>query len=192
MKSFFPRPTQQAQAWVKSLVSAGDVVVDATLGNGHDALFLAQLVGPTGKVFGFDVQAAALEQSRRLLENDGIEASRFQWLLASHASMSQSITQPVKAVMFNLGYLPGADHDCITQTQETLRALSAALELLDEGGILTVICYPGHLGGDEEALAVRDWADAQGDRCEVMICEKRATKNPAPFLIGLYRKGGDR
>lgn len=190
MKSFFPRPTQQAQDWVRSLVSQGDWVVDATLGNGHDALFLAQTVGTEGKVFGFDIQASALENSTNLLLDHGIEETQFHWVLDSHARMREYVDRPVKAIMFNLGYLPGADHSCITQTAETLQALEVARDLLESGGILTILCYPGHAGGDEEAAAVRAWAEQQGPFCEVMICEKRATKQPAPFVIGLYRKGG--
>jgi predicted methyltransferase len=37
-------------------LQAGDVAVDATAGNGHDTLFLAEAVGPTGRVHAVDVQ----------------------------------------------------------------------------------------------------------------------------------------
>jgi hypothetical protein len=35
----------------------GDTAVDATCGNGHDTLALAELVGPSGRVFALDLQA---------------------------------------------------------------------------------------------------------------------------------------
>ncbi len=38
----------------------GDFVIDATMGNGHDTAFLAELVGPSGEVFAFDIQKEAL------------------------------------------------------------------------------------------------------------------------------------
>ena len=39
----------------------GDYAVDATLGNGHDTCFLAEIVGDSGKVFGFDIQKKRLK-----------------------------------------------------------------------------------------------------------------------------------
>ena len=41
-------------------VNAGDTVVDATMGNGHDTLFLAEQVGPEGHVCAFDIQAGSV------------------------------------------------------------------------------------------------------------------------------------
>ncbi|MDP3333279.1 MAG: methyltransferase domain-containing protein, partial [Methylococcaceae bacterium] len=42
----------------------GDIAIDATVGNGYDTLFLAEQVGETGKVFGFDIQHAALQEAQ--------------------------------------------------------------------------------------------------------------------------------
>ena len=64
----------------------------------------------------------------------------------------------IRAFMFNLGWLPGSDKSCITRTDTTLTALRAAIDWLAEGGLITVVCYPGHEGGDAEALAVEQWA----------------------------------
>ena len=36
---------------LKEVLQPGDLAVDATMGNGHDTLFLAQLVGRTGHVY---------------------------------------------------------------------------------------------------------------------------------------------
>ena len=41
---------------LKEVVEPGDFVIDATMGNGHDTAFLAELVGPSGEVFAFDIQ----------------------------------------------------------------------------------------------------------------------------------------
>ena len=48
----------------ESVLREGDLAVDATAGNGHDTVFLAQAVGETGKVFAIDVQAAAIGSIR--------------------------------------------------------------------------------------------------------------------------------
>ena len=51
----------------------GAIAVDATIGNGHDTLFLARTVGATGHVYGFDVQVPAIERTRQRLEAAGVE-----------------------------------------------------------------------------------------------------------------------
>lgn len=61
------RPLACAHDWVERVLVPGDSAVDATAGNGYDTLFLARLVGPSGHVHAFDVQAAALEETRRRL-----------------------------------------------------------------------------------------------------------------------------
>ncbi|MFM2220561.1 MAG: hypothetical protein RLZZ553_309 [Verrucomicrobiota bacterium] len=186
--SIFPKPTEMAQHWLQQVIKPGDHVVDATLGNGHDALFLAKCVGDQGKVFGFDVQEEALQSATRQMNLHGISESVYQWHLMSHACMRERVTYPVKAVMFNLGYLPGADHSIITSTEQTMMALEAARELVAPGGIITVVCYPGHEGGEVEADAVRKWAMRMGAEWHVIHYEKWATKNAAPELIAMQKK----
>jgi hypothetical protein len=66
----------------------------------------------------------------------------------------------VGAVFFNLGYLPGGDRGKVTRGETTLRALDAAVTWLRAGGLLSVVVYPGHPGGAEEAWAVRRWLAA--------------------------------
>lgn len=53
---------------IKQTVKVGDIVVDATCGNGNDTLLLAKLVGNEGKVFAFDIQNAAIENTNLLLQ----------------------------------------------------------------------------------------------------------------------------
>ena len=60
----FPRATEMAHLWLRERVNAGAFVVDATTGNGHDTVFLAELVGVDGKVIAFDIQADALKAAR--------------------------------------------------------------------------------------------------------------------------------
>lgn len=188
MRSVFPRPTEMAQAWLREILRPGDTVVDATLGNGHDALFLAQCVGSTGKVIGFDIQATALESSTQWMEENGIARACYEWHQVSHACMCEKVDASVKAVMFNLGYLPGADHSLITVVDQTITALQAATQLVQVGGMITVVCYPGHPGGEEEMSAVQEWACSLGDEWHVVHYEKWGTRKKAPALVALQRK----
>ncbi|MEW4531417.1 FAD-dependent oxidoreductase [Maioricimonas sp. JC845] len=150
------RLTQQAHQIVREVVAAGDVAVDATAGNGHDTRLLAQLVGERGRVFAFDVQEAALEQTAKRLREAGL--NNVTLLQRDHAGLAAAVPEDlhgqVAAVMFNLGYLPGGDHTIVTRTGSTLRALQAALAMLRPGGVMTVMVYRGHPGGAEEAAAV--------------------------------------
>ena len=150
---------EQAHDLIVDVLEQGDAAVDATLGNGHDTLFLARCVGRAGKVFGFDVQQAAVGNTGKRLDDAGVDSCCYALFCESHADMALHITTKVKAVMFNLGYLPGGDKKIITQAHSTVAALSAAIESLSCGGILTVMCYPGHDGGADEADLVTNFVD---------------------------------
>ena len=142
-----------AADYVRRAVEEGDCVVDATMGNGHDTVFLARLVGETGCVTAFDVQEEAVRRTRELLRSEGL-LSRCELLRAGHECMAQHARPGLAAVMFNLGWLPGGDKRVTTCTQTTLSALLQALELIAPGGIVTVCVYPGHEEGERERAAL--------------------------------------
>lgn len=186
MKNQIPKPIELAQQLIKQIVSPGECVVDATLGNGHDALFLSHLVGADGVVYGYDIQEKAISASEERLKNAGYQ--NIQFFLKSHALMSEDIESPVAAVMFNLGYLPSSDKSIISKTESTLVALQAAQELLRVGGLVTVMCYPGHQGGAEESEAVLEYV-SQLDRksWRVFRYEMLNVQNSPAFLVVMER-----
>ena len=183
------RATQKAKDEVAGVLELGDVCVDATLGNGYDALFLAELVGEEGKVYGFDVQGEAIESSRVRLENAGV-VERVVFHHRSHAEMGEVIEGEIKVVMFNLGYLPGGDHGVITRVDSTLAALAAGLALLEKEGLLSVVCYPGHAGGEVEAEKVVEWAERLDDGFRVDFYgheKKDGQQGGRPFWVGVWK-----
>lgn len=153
------RLTEQAQQVVRAVIASGDVAIDATAGNGHDTLFLAQLVGETGRVFACDVQEEALARTACRLEAAFVR--NVVLLQRSHADMKSAIPPEyhghIGAVMFNLGYLPGGDKTRTTTRASSEGGVRAAISLLRPGGIVTVLAYPGHAGGAEETAAVEGW-----------------------------------
>lgn len=173
----------------------GDVAIDATVGNGHDTLHLAQRVGDSGLVFGFDIQKAAIETTQARLLAAGIE-HRSRLYLASHETMADWVNpslldRQVRAVMFNLGYRPGGDRLLITRAETTVAALEAALKLLSPGGLMTVVLYPGHPGGARESAAVQEWVQAQvPDHATVLRYEFLNPKSPPPILLALISRQG--
>lgn len=163
------------------MIRPGDLVIDATAGNGHDTLFLADCVGPTGKVLAFDVQEAALTSARERVGDSGW----VEFFHESHSNMGTHATAgSVAVVMFNLGYLPGEDHELTTESAETLRALEVAVSVLKPGGILSVICYPGHPAGAAEAVEVETWITAlAASGWRIAKYASIGTRRPAPFLL---------
>lgn len=168
-------------------LQAGDTVVDATLGNGHDALFLARCVGSEGELLGFDIQQEALDISRQRLDEAAIDPCCYKLFCESHSEMARHISYKVQAIMFNLGYLPGGDKEIVTEKHSTLEAISSALALLAPGGVLTVMCYPGHPGGAEEADLVMRNLDELDKHDYLVTCFKRASSRAtAPFLCVVH------
>jgi len=179
-----PRPTALARTLLAALIRSGDTVIDATAGNGHDTVFLAECVGPSGRVLAFDIQAPAILAARAKVQAAGL-AGRVEFHHTSHARMAEyAAAGTIAAVMFNLGYLPGEDHDLTTETATTLAAIAAAGSLLQAGGALSVVCYPGHPGGAEEATAVESWlAQQTTSGWRVAKYAMLGTRRPAPYLL---------
>lgn len=179
-----PRPTELAQALLREAIREGDIVIDATAGNGHDTMFLAECVGATGRVLAFDLQVAAIDATRARIEKAGF-TERVSFHQCSHAEMADHLEpSQASAVMFNLGYLPGEDHEITTRAEETVIAITAAARLLKPGGTLTVICYPGHPEGGREANVVEKHIASLTDQgWRVAKYAMLGTRRPAPLLI---------
>jgi len=183
--SFFPpRPTTLAHDLLQKIISEGDTVVDATAGNGHDTLFLAKHVGESGMVHAFDIQPEAIESAQTRI-HDAEYSSRVQFHNESHTRMQfHLIEESASVVMFNLGYLPGGDHALTTIGNETLAALEAATVVLKYGGVLSVICYPGHDDGSDEAVVVENWMERLTENgWRVARYQSVGTRKPSPFLL---------
>ena len=138
-----------AQEALSSCIRPGDTVVDATMGNGHDTLFLCEAVGPDGRVWAFDIQPQAVASTEARLKDAGL-SGRANLVCAGHQALDRYVTEPVRAAVFNLGWLPGGDHHVTTRWETTREAVEKALALLLPLGILVVCAYPGHEEGNRE------------------------------------------
>ena len=150
--------TVLAHELVAEAIAPGDFVVDATAGNGYDTLFLANQVGPTGRVMGIDLQPTAIERTAGRIATAGV--TNVSLHVDSHDRLSQLVPTEfqgqVAAVMFNLGYLPRGDKTVITATESTIEAVFQSLEMLKSGGVVSIMAYTGHDGGLSETLAVQE------------------------------------
>lgn len=180
-----------AHQQVAAVLAPGDRALDGTVGNGHDTRFLAEQVGPTGQVYGFDIQAAALQSARARLDASGVA----RWVTLhqdSHAHLAHHLAGlegSLRAAMFNLGYLPGSDKTVVTQPESTLVALRATLPLLGPGGRLSIVLYPAHPGGQAESEAVLAWARSlPPPRAQVLWYQFLNPRTPPPSLLLIEKR----
>lgn len=187
-----PNDFRSARFWASAIIEKalfeGATAVDATLGNGHDCLWLCGLVGESGRVYGFDIQREAVERSRIRLAENGVE-SRAVLIHDGHQNMLDHVEkESADAVMFNLGWLPGAQHGVTTFTQTTLQAVNAALELLKQDAVMTICVYPGHEEGAREREALIDWAKSLDEkRFDAMIQSYLNQSNDPPLMIAVKK-----
>ena len=135
----------------------GDTAVDFTMGNGGDTLFLTKTVGKTGKVYAFDIQEAALVSTEKHLKENGAPEN-YELICASHHRVKEFVKEPIKAGMFNLGYLPRSGNKSLyTMRETTMPAVEAAIDLLLPDGVLIIAIYPGHEEGALEGDMLREY-----------------------------------
>lgn len=144
--------------WAEAMISGG-IAIDATCGNGQDTLKICQLAlnNPEGHVYGLDIQPEALDTTRLLLSQNLSEEKmrRISLLQQCHSSFPVTLKpQSVRLIVYNLGYLPRGNKTLTTQTSTTLESLAKGLQLIQPGGMISLMCYPGHDEGarEEEAL----------------------------------------
>ena len=172
------RPLEMAHDFLAQVITQEDIVVDATMGNGHDTLFLAKLAK---QVYAFDIQEQALEKTSQRLQEAGL--TNAELILQGHETVDQFVKE-VKAAIFNLGYLPSADKSIITQPQTTLDALDKLCHMLVKGGRIAIMIYYGHEGGDIERDAVMDYVSQlpQQEYTATIYRTLNQINNP-PFLV---------
>lgn len=170
---------------LEEAVSPGDCVIDGTAGNGHDTLFLAELTGPSGKVFAFDIQQEAIKATSEKVRG----YQHVELVHDSHAKIQEYVKESVSAAVFNLGYLPKGDHSIITKAQSTLTALQQCLDLLKANGLLLVVVYSGHEGGSDECDAVMEFVSTLPQKSfDVLKYEFINQKHSPPFLLAVEKK----
>lgn len=165
----------------------GGTAIDATAGNGHDTLFLAQCVGSSGRVYAFDIQPQALAATQARLQAAGA-GQQVRLIADSHANLSHHVREPAHSIVFNCGYLPGGDKSLTTETGSTFSALAQAVSLLRPVGLLAIVLYPGHAAGALEAEAVSDWAGGLPQRqFAVLRYGFINRRNRPPYLLAIEK-----
>ena len=183
--------TKFNQALISSYIRPGDIVVDATCGKGFDSLFLAKstlLTSSSGKLVCMDLQQEAIEHTKRRLEVNGFDyGDRISYICQSHETFPSFICpNSVSCIMYNLGYLPNPkkilNKALITTAETTLNSLKQATKLIKPGGIISIMAYRGHPGGEEEAKAVLTYLETLPDDWR-LVRHESTTSKVAPLIL---------
>lgn len=182
--SDFRRVTLLAAAWMRSRLKPGESAVDATAGTGEDTCLLAECVGDSGKVYAFDIQETAIQQTKEKLKERQL-AEPVRLFCQGHETMGEiseiAEDRKIAGIMFNLGYLPGGDKGVATDPKTTLKAVKTAVTLLAPKGIMT-LCLYRHPGGDDESVQTEAFCASLGKGYNVHKIETINKNNP-PYLI---------
>ncbi|HLO12595.1 MAG TPA: class I SAM-dependent methyltransferase [Pseudoneobacillus sp.] len=185
------RVLQFAKTIMEKSVQPGDIAVDATLGNGHDTLFLANLVGETGKVYGFDVQEQAILNSKQRLELHMLN-DRVELIHKGHEHILDTIPSlhhgSVKAAIFNLGYLPGGDKTIVTKPDTTISAIEQLLQILAPEGVIVLVIYHGHPEGAIERSELMHFVEnIDQKQARVLLYQFLNQQNYPPFIVAIEK-----
>lgn len=168
---------------MRSYITKNDVVVDMTMGNGHDTLFLAQI---SKFVYAFDIQEQALESTQKRLDLNNIKNVKL--ILDSHEFIDK-YTSDYNSVVYNLGYLPHGDKSITTLETSTLNSLKKVMHDMTEGGIVFMVIYPGHEEGKKESEQLENFFKTIDHRFYKFVKTHLPYQhlNP-PYLVMIYKK----
>lgn len=166
----------------------GMVAVDATAGNGHDTLLLSTLAGAEGRVYAFDVQKQAIENSALLLQEHA-EFDNVSLIHDSHEQITTYVHEPVDLVLFNLGFLPGGDKTVTTLGSSTINAVKSSISILKKNGLILIVCYHGHKNGADERAALEEYLKNLDQKSfNVGMSQFINQKNAPPLLFFVQKR----
>lgn len=185
---YLTKVTDLNKVLLEDVINKGDIVIDATMGNGYDTKYLAEKVGENGLVYSFDVQEEAIKSTKKRLEKAKL-IDRVNLILDGHQNMDMYVDKEVSCVIFNLGYLPRAKHQVITKSDTTLEAIKKSLKLLKPHGVVSIAVYTGHEGGMEEFDEVFKYvSEIDQSEYNVLNCNFVNQINHPPRLILIEKK----
>jgi len=177
-----------ARMIISHKISTGDKVVDATAGNGHDTLFLAEQVGDKGQVFAFDISENAINNTKQIIEKHNLSKT-VTVIKDSHCNIANYINFEPNLILFNLGYLPGNDKNHTTKTVSTIEAIEKSLNLIAKLGLVLIVVYSGHHEGKSEKNAIEEFTKTLNQKLfnVIHIYYPNQLKNP-PEIFAIEKR----
>lgn len=190
MFPLFNKHLDLSKDYFARLAKLGDIVIDATCGNGHDTLFLASHLS-SGLLYTCDIQLKALETTKKMLEEKLTpnQLERIRFLHICHSQFPEEIeAQSVKLIVYNLGYLPGGDKSITTQSKTTLKSIKHAISLVMPGGAISITCYPGHPAGEIEEKEILEFVSTLDRNTWNCCLHTQVNREKAPSLLLLQKR----
>lgn len=151
---------------------------DFTMGQGNDTCFMAEICD---EVYSFDVQLEALKATREKIKSD----DHVHLILRSHEFLDDYL-EAFDIGVFNLGYLPQADHTVKTQLSSTRIALEKAIAIMNQ--VLFVVCYIGHEEGAKEAEWIDEYVTHLDTHQFNVSTYRMMNKNHSPYVIEIEKR----
>ncbi len=158
-------------------ISKDGVVVDATVGNGNDTLFLCERFK---YVYGFDIQSQAIQTTHKVLD----EFQNYELILDSHANVDKYVSE-CNGAIFNLGYLPNHDHSITTNATSTIEAVEKLMTIVKQG-IIVIVVYRGH-DDAKEAVALEKFLSNVDKKYDVLKYEF-INRSTSPYILAIKVK----
>lgn len=176
------KTTELTHLLIRHIIKEGSRVVDATAGNGHDTLFLSELVGTTGKVYAYDIQEDAIKNTKALTNNK----NNIEYFLKSHEFIDQT---NLDLVLFNLGFLPNGDKTITTLKDTTINSVNNLINsyAVNPNLYIFIVVYPGHTEGKLESDELLKFTKSL-DKHLLVTTYIPYNQNNAPYLITINKK----
>lgn len=174
--------TDIAHTFLEKHLKPGDTVIDATCGNGHDTLFLANLVGNNGIVHAYDIQELAILNSKELTKD-------FNNIIFHQISHEFIDVDKIDAVVFNLGYLPSGDKSITTIVSSTKKAILNLINKFENNKkmMILIVVYPGHSEGQKESMWLDEYLTNLDSSFMTSKYQPLNQKN-APYILIIEKK----
>lgn len=181
------RTTFWVQEILKPYVEKARILVDGTAGNGWDTLYLVKYSSKEARIFSFDIQPDAIENTRNLIEKDNLEGlKKVNFVCENHKNFQEHIKNPIDVAMMNLGYLPNGKKFLTTHVEDSFETIIQLMFKLKLHGAMSITCYPGHPEGKIEYEVISDFlATISSQDFQIMRIEKwnHIAEPPIAFLI---------
>lgn len=177
----------QHHLWLDAL-STARTIVDITCGNGHDTVYLLSHCHKNSHVYAIDIQEVAITRTKEKLLREIPQAMKqVELILGSHDSVLETLpVSTIDLMVANLGYLPNTDHQIMTQSTSTIKAVSKGLAKLSVHGLCTIVAYPGTEAGRKEAEDLEEYIASMNQKefhCSTWRPLNQANQPPILYII---------
>lgn len=173
---------------INNFLKENSICVDATLGNGKDCLKIYKTLDGKCKIYAFDIQEKAIENSKNLFIENNISLDKINLINDSHEFVDNYIKEEVDFFIMNLGYLPGGNKDITTNYKSVKIFLDKITFIMKEKSFGLIIFYPGHEAGKEELIKISEYLSGlDQNKFNVIKIEQINQMNQPPQIVMVER-----